>query len=213
MFTKENVHKLYLLLSAGLVLYGVILGMTGGGQILLLPGMAGSGRIHFRTLKTFTYQSNLLLVVGFLAMLGLGKNKLRHYISTSVMLAVIVTGLVYNFLLVPFAQAPMFFSSYVNFSTHVLVTVLAMVNYFVFEEKGHLNRSHILAGTIFPSVYWAVFLAIGERIDFFPYFFMNPNVVGWAMVFVWFVVLLAFFAGLGFLLVLYDRSRRNRNGC
>jgi len=204
---KENLHMLYLLLSAGIILYGVILGLTGSGQIQLLPGLAGSGRFHLRTLKTFTYQSNLLLVIGFLAMAALKDNRLRHYISTSVMLAATVTGLVYNFLLVPFAGAPMFFSGYVNFSTHVLVTVLALVNYFAFEEKGCLSRKHILAGMVFPGVYWAIFVTIGERIDFFPYFFMNPNAVGWPMVLVWFVILLAFFAGLGFLLLLYDKSR------
>ncbi|MCL2405541.1 MAG: Pr6Pr family membrane protein [Defluviitaleaceae bacterium] len=205
--SKEKMHNIYLFLSAVLIMYGVILGLTGGGQIHLLPGMAGSGGIHFRALKTFTYQSNILLVIGFLVMLALKNNPLRHYISVTVMLSATVTGLVYNFLLVPFAQAPMFFSGYVNFSTHVLVTALALINYFVFESKGFLRRRHILAGMIFPGVYWAVFVAIGERINFFPYFFMNPNDVGWVMVFVWFVALLAVFAGLGGLLLVYDKGR------
>jgi len=204
MLTKEKAHKLYLLFCAGLIAYGILLGLTGRGQIHLLPGIAGSGQIHFRALKTFTYQSNLLLVIGFLAMLMLNNNKIRRYISVSVMLATTVTGLVYNLLLVPFAHAPMFFSNYVNFSTHVLAMVLALVNYFVFEDKGFLTRRHVLVGMVFPGVYWAVFVVIGERIDFFPYFFMNPNDVGWPMVFLWFWILLSFFAGLGFLLILYD---------
>ncbi|MCL2378783.1 MAG: Pr6Pr family membrane protein [Defluviitaleaceae bacterium] len=211
MLKKENIHKLYLLLSAGLILYGVILGLTGGGQIHLFPGMAGSGSVHFRSLKTFTYQSNLLLVIGFIAMLAFGNSRLRQYISVSVILATTVTGLVYNFLLVPFAQAPMFFSGYVNFSTHVLATVLALANYFIFESKGFLHHKHILAGMLFPGAYWAVFVVIGERINFFPYFFMNPNSVGWVMVFVWFAILLIIFAGLGFALMLYDRSNRKKD--
>ena len=126
------------------------------------------------------------------------------------MLATTVTGLVYNFLLVPFAQAPMFFSNYVNFSTHVLVMVLALANYLIFEQKGFIRYSHVLVGIIFPGVYWIVFVAIGERIDFFPYFFMNHTDIGWGMVFLWLVLLLVFFVGLGFLLILYDRSRKKR---
>jgi len=209
MLTKKRVHQLYLLLCAGLILYGIVLGLTGRGQIHLLPGIAGSGEIYFRALKTFTYQSNLLLVAGFLAMLALNENKARHYISAAVMMATTVTGLVYNFLLVPFAQAPMFFSNYVNFSTHILATVLALANYLIFEEKGFLTWRHILVAMIFPGLYWIVFVAIGERIDFFPYFFMNHTYVGWAIVFLWFVALLAVFAGLGFSLTLYDnRSRK-----
>ena len=208
MLTKRKVHRLYLLFCAGLILYGIILGLIGRGQIHLLPGIAGSGLVHFRALKTFTYQSNLLLVVGFLVMSVLSENKARHYISFSIILATTVTGLVYNFLLVPFAQAPMFFSNYVNFSTHVLAMVLALANYLIFEEKGFLTRWHILVGMIFPGLYWIVFVTIGERIDFFPYFFMNHTYIGWSMVLLWLVILLAFFAGLGSLLTLYDRSRK-----
>ncbi|MCL2527241.1 MAG: Pr6Pr family membrane protein [Defluviitaleaceae bacterium] len=201
---KANVHKLFLLLSAVLIMFGIILGLTGSGQIQLLPGIGGSGRFHIRALKTFTYQSNLLLVFGFIAMLVHKNDNVKHYISTAVILATVVTGLVYNVLLVPFAGAPMFFSNYVNFSTHVLATVLALVNYFVFENKGLLSFRHLLVAMIFPGLYWVVFVAIGERIDFFPYFFMNPNAVGWFMVFVWFIILLSVFMGLGFLLLLYD---------
>ena len=207
MLARKKKHQLFLLFSAGLILYGIILGLIGRGQIHLLPGIAGSGSIHFRALKTFTYQSNLLLVAGFLAMSLMNENKARHYISVSVMLAATVTGLVYNFLLVPFAQAPMFFSNYVNFSTHVLATLLALANYFIFEKKGFLTWRHVLAGTVFPAAYWAVFVTIGERIDFFPYFFMNHTYIGWPMVFLWLVMLFGFFVGLGFLLILYDRSR------
>ncbi|MCL2400896.1 MAG: Pr6Pr family membrane protein [Defluviitaleaceae bacterium] len=204
---KENAHKLYLLISAGLIMYGIIMGLIGRGQIHLLLDIADNTPIHFHALKTFTYQSNILLVIGFLTMLVLYKSKVRHYISTSIMLATGLTGLVYNFLLVPFAQAPLPFFNFENFSTHVLAMVLPLLNYLIFEDKGLLNQRHILVGMIFPIVYWAVFVTIGERISFVPYFFMNPGYVGWATVFAWFGALLAIFSGLGFLLVLYDKSR------
>ena len=207
MMTYSKSHRLYLLLSAGVILFGVILGLLGRGQIQLIPGMASGGSIHFRALLTFTYQSNLLLVVGFLAMSMISENKVRHYISVSVMLATTVTGLVYNFVLVPFGGAPMFFSNYVNFSTHVLAMALPLANYIIFEKKGFLTRLHILAAMIFPGLYWAVFVSLGERINFAPYFFMNPAQVGWPSVILWFVMFLAFFAGLGFLLILFDRCR------
>jgi len=207
MLKREIAHKVYLLLSAAVILYGVILGLTGSGQIHLLPGMAGRGVFHLRALKTFTYMSNLLLVIGFVAMVLLKDSRFRHYISVTVMLAATVTGLVYNFVLVPFAHAPMFFSGYVNFSTHVLVTVFALGNYVLFEQKGLLGWRHVLVGMIFPGVYWVVFVAIGERIDFFPYFFMNPGVVGWGGVFGWFFGLIGVFGGIGWGLLVFDRGR------
>jgi len=208
MLTKQNVHKFYLLSCAGLILFGIILGLTGRGQIHLLPGIDVGGQIYFRALLTFTYQSNLLLVFGFLVML-VANDKISHYISVSAVLATAFTGLAYNFLLIPMAGAPMFFTNYVNFSTHVLAMVLALANYLVFESKGFLRLRHVLAGLIFPGVYWAVFVTIGERIDFAPYFFMNPNDAGWLTVILWFVILLFAFAGLGFLFLWYDKNRRN----
>ena len=104
---KKNIHKLYLLVSAGLIIYGILMGITGRGQIHLLLDMADNAPPHLQALKTFTYQSNILLAVGFMVMLVLYKSKARHYISASIILATGLTGLVYNFMLVPFAQAPL----------------------------------------------------------------------------------------------------------
>ena len=197
MLTKENLHKPYLLLSIGIVGYAIILGLFPGGSIRLTP------------LRTFTYLSNIFMVAGFLLMLVLynSKGSLRHYISASVLVAITVTGIVYNFVLVPFAGATMFYIGMVNFITHALSTVLAIVNYFVFEKKGYYSFKHILVAMIFPAVYWVVFVSIGGRINFYPYFFMNPEQIGWVMVIVWFCILLAVFAAMGLLLVLYDKRR------
>lgn len=191
---KENLHKLYLLLSAAIIGYAVV------------TGLFHNGRVSFFALKTFTYQSNILLIVGFLLMVVLyNKGGLRHYISACVLVAITVTGLVYNFVLVPFANAPMFYLGFVNFATHALSAILALANYFVFEKKGRYKRRHISAAMVFPTVYWIVFISIGERINFIPYFFMNPNQIGWGMVVVWFWILMSVFGILGLLLLLYDR--------
>jgi len=186
--------NVYLVFCATIILIGLRMGMVHNGEVVL------------SNLKMFTYQSNLAMVVGFFALITV-KGPLRQYILVAVVLATTVTGLVYNFVLVPFAGAPRFYSDFVNFSTHVLVTIFPLVFYFLFEEKGKLKCRHIFAGMVFPMVYWVVFVTIGERIDFFPYFFMNPHYVGWGMTFVWFGALLAPFAVLGFLLLWYDGRR------
>ena len=198
MINKENAHKIYLLASCAIIGYAITAGLFRG----------GSFRPH--ALRTFTYQSNIFFVIGFLCMVLLYKNheKLRNYIFISVLMAITVTGLVYNFVLVPFARAPVVFSDFENFATHALSTILALINYFLFETKGKVNIRCVLASMVFPALYWVVFVSIGGIIDFYPYFFMNPNIVGWPMVFVWFGVLLTVFALLGFLLILYDKKQR-----
>jgi len=80
-----------------------------------------------------------------------------------------------------------------------------LFNYFFFEKKGGFTNKHILAGMVFPLIYWVVFVSIGGIIDFYPYFFMNPTEIGWVMTFVWFGIILAVIAVLGFLLVRFDK--------
>jgi len=197
MLSKQNIHKLFLLLSALLVGYVVFTGLFDDGMLRLTP------------LRTFTYLSNIVMVVGFLAMLFLYNCKcsLRNYISVLVIVAMAVTGLVYNFVLVPFANATMVHIGFTNFITHAFSTILVLVNYFVFEAKGNFNFKHVGVAMLFPAIYWVIFVSIGGIIDFYPYFFMNPTRIGWSMVFVWFAILLSVFAGLGALLILFDRKR------
>ena len=197
MLSKQNIHKLFLLFSALLVGYTVFTGLFDSGALRLTP------------LRTFTYLSNIVMVVGFLAMLILynSKGSLRNYISVLVIIAMAVTGLVYNFVLVPFASATMVYIGFVNFVTHAFSTILVLINYFVFETKGNFKFKHVGVAMLFPAMYWGIFVSIGGIIDFYPYFFMNPTRIGWAMVFVWFAILLGVFAGLGALLILFDRKR------
>jgi len=203
MLTKQNMHKAYLLISALVVLHGTILIMSAGGSFDVLA------------FRMFTPLSNYLVVVGFLAMLVLynSKSKLRSYISAAVIVSITVTALVYNLILVPVVpEAEMILSDYPNFATHLLSALLVLFNYFFFEKKGQFTFKHVLAGMAFPFAYWAMFVSIGGAIGFFPYFFMNPTEIGWAMTFAWFAIILAVIAVLGFLLVLFDRMRGRKAG-
>ena len=199
MFTKQKIHKLYLLVSALIVLHGTILIMS-----------RQTGSFDVGAFRAYTVLSNYLVVIGFLAMLFLynNKSKLRSYISVCVLVSITITGLVYNLILVPvMPEAEMVFTYYSNFVTHLFSMLLALFNYFFFEKKGTFTFKHILAGMAFPFVYWIVFVSIGEMINYFPYFFMNPTEIGWLMTFVWFAIILAVVTVLGLLLVLFDKNK------
>jgi len=198
MFTKQNIHKAYLLISALVILHGTILLMSAGGFF------------DVSAFRMFTPLSNYFAALGFLAMLILynSKGKFRSYICVSIIVSITVTGLVYNLILVPLVpEAEMILSDYPNFVTHFLSALLVLFNYFFFEKKGLFTFKHILAGMAFPFVYWIVFVSIGGIIGFFPYFFMNPMEIGWVMTFVWFAIILVVIAVLGFLLILFDKIR------
>ena len=200
MNTIKRYHNLYLLISA------IIIGTA------VITGLFTSGHLDLTSLRTFTYLSNLVLSIGFILMIVLRKShpKLRTYISITVLLAITVTGIVYNLVLVPLTDSEPFYYGFRNFITHGLSFVLALVNYFVFEVKGRFTVKHVAVAMLFPAVYWLIFVSIGGIIRYYPYFFMNPPQIGWTMVFVWFAILLSIFAGLGILLVKYDQCMKVR---
>jgi len=201
LLTKQKIHKIYLVLSAFVVLHGTISIMNRGGSF------------DVGAFRAYTVLSNFLVVIGFFTMVALynSQSKLRSYISVSVLVSITVTGLVYNLILVPvMPEAEIVFTYYSNFVTHLFSMILALFNYFFFEKKGTLTFKHILAGMVFAFVYWLVFVSIGERINYFPYFFMNPTEIGWLMTFVWFAIILVVIALLGFLLVLFDKRQAKK---
>ena len=191
---KERLHKAFLLISLGIILYAVWLAMTYG------------GRIDFGVLRFFTILSNLLLGFSFFIRFALyGENSTFDTgLSFTALIAIIVTCLVSNFVLTPFGGASHIFAGYAPFVAHFMSGVLALINYFVFEQKGRFSRRFIPAAMAFPAIYWAIFVM--PHSDFYPYFFMNPTQIGWFSTIIWFFVMLMVFAALSFGLVQLDSS-------
>jgi len=196
MLTKSRLHKLFLLISAALVLHGTIVLLIAQGAIAL---------------RSYTVQSNLLFVFGFCVMAALGERRktARSYLSFAVLICISITGIVYNFILVPFSGQPMVLIGWGNFVTHLLSMLLAIVNYFVFEEKRSFTFRHIWSAIIPTLLYWIVSISIGPLLGYsYPYFFMTPWLIGWFMVFFWFFVILIFVIGLTLALVFFDNNQK-----
>ncbi len=174
-----------------------------------------------RRMLYFTQQSNLwIAAVSFafvwvllrpevnerhLRMVGLFK-----YIFT---VSITVTGIIFCALLAPFADIPMWYLS--NVITHVIVPVLAILDFFTDRWILPIRKREAVYGLIPPAV-WFVFASVLclLRVDFgrgdpYPYFFMNfyseAGLFGAQMIpgerpqlgsFYWFVLILLVVLGL-----------------
>ncbi|MDR3021546.1 MAG: Pr6Pr family membrane protein [Clostridiales bacterium] len=196
---KQKIHFWYLIFSAALILSGIA------------TGLFKNGEFSAESLRLFTYQSNILVVLVLVTLAFCDNTKFRYYLVYATTLAITVTGLVYNFVLYPMTENQIVFSAWSNFSLHALSMILMIVNYFVFEQKGNFNVRHLLVGLIFPLLYWIVFISIGGLIDWYPYFFMNPTETSTVMLIVWLTALMTIFLILGYLLVLYDRKYKQKH--
>jgi len=187
---KQIIHKLFLLISATVVLYSV--------AFLLIS----DGEFQFGGLRYYTLLSNLIVALGFIAMIFVPiTQRFRSYLSFTVLVCISITGIVYNLVLVPFGWGTPITTGWANFITHLFSMVLVFINYLVFEEKGRLSFRHVIVASVPIFMYWAVSLFFGS----YPYFFMSPLSVGWPMVFFWFLVFLLFTTGFAFLLVVLDK--------
>jgi hypothetical protein len=201
MVKSPIIHRLFLLVAAAVTLHGTV------------SLMFWDGVFHTEPLRSYTVQTNLLLVVGFVVMAFLGaSSRIRPYLHFAVLICISVTGIVYNLILVPFGGAPMVLDGWGNFVTHLLSMLLAWANYLLFEKKQTFLFRHIWAAIVPTFAYWLVFVSIGSAINWFPYFFMNPYSVGWGGVFFWFAVILVFLVGLTVSLVLFDNGRWKKAG-
>lgn len=161
-----------------------------GGVVLSLFYAERDGYSHWsKRLLYFTGLSNIwigicvliILIAPFIKALNtdFGKDMLYalRYIFT---VSITVTGIVYCFILAPFAEEGEFNPwTLSNVLTHVVAPVLTLVDFFIDEYKLRLTKEHIAFTAIPPLMYFVFSSTLNllgvdfGRGDDYPYFFLN----------------------------------------
>lgn len=197
-----------------------------GGVIISLFVAERDGYSHWsKRLLYFTGLSNIwvglcvlvILLAPYIKGLSTEKGKRILYILRYIFtVSITVTGIVYCFILAPFATEGEFTPwTLSNVLTHIVAPVLTLVDFFLDEYKLKLTREHIIFTAIPPLCYF-VFSSILNllsvdfgRGDDYPYFFLNlkspagifgfsdtpPFVIGsfyWILLFLFMVFSIAF---------------------
>jgi len=147
----------------------------------------------------FTIQSNILVALCLLALVFIPMKERGKCLTRGVsLLAIIITGLVYNFLLhqifSDWGTAVYTFSRTV---THVIAPVGFIVDWLVFDKHGIMKPKDILIWLIYPLVYYLIMFYMSYRYGFSVYFFINYNsgyrsILQWFCFFLVAVVLISF---------------------
>ena len=123
----------------------------------------------------------IILVAPFIKALNTGFAKDMLYVLRYIFtVSITVTGIVYCFILAPFAEEGEFNPwTLSNVLTHVVAPLLTLVDFFIDEYKLRLTKEHI-AFTAIPPLMYFVFSSILNllgmdfgRGDDYPYFFLN----------------------------------------
>ena len=97
---------------------------------------------------------------------------------------------------------------------HLVVPLLILIDFILFEEKGHIKPLYPLAWTAYPLYYVgyvAVYRAFGGLFNMgqgavrFPYFFLDYETYGFKMVGLWILIIMACFLVFSYILFGLDR--------
>lgn len=126
----------------------------------------------------FTIESNLLLLVVFLAM-GLSATRVASTAWASLRGAIAVyiatTGLVYATLLSGLEESLAMTLPWVNVVLHMVTPIAGIVDWLVDPPRERLKLGHVAAWLVFPVAYVAYSVIRGSRMGWYPYPFLNPG--------------------------------------
>jgi hypothetical protein len=157
-------------------------------------------------LITFTYQANVLAAAYYLWSLLSERVDDRVDIRGAVVLYVVAAGILWNLLLTDYSMG----YTPANILLHIVVPVLAAVDWLVVGRRRRMVRWwQPLLWLIYPAAYLILALVVlnraGRRA---PYYFLDPDSVGMAVVTVNIGLLAVFILALGYGISAVGRPRR-----
>ena len=166
--------------------------------LIILNRVASLPETIVRFFSFFTIQTNILVAICFTFLWLKPKSKWGLFFSkpkntTAITLYITIVGLVYNAIL-RFLWAPTGSQKVVDELLHLVIPLLVLLYWFLFVPKKALEFKNIFPWLIFPAVYLVYTLIRGAFFSFYPYPFVDVNLLGYNK-----VLLNSFFMLLAFL--------------
>ena len=165
-----------------------------------------------RFFSYFTILTNLMVAISHTCILirpssRWGKFFSRPEVQNAIALYIGVVGLVYSIAL-RHVWNPTGWQLVADRVLHDLVPLLSILYWAFFVPKRSLQWKHPLWWLSYPAICLVLVLIRGALIDKYPYHFIDRNLLAWPEMIRNITVLLAVFAGLGFLIVGISRLSR-----
>ena len=156
--------------------------------VAAIVGIILAGNNWGSKLSYFTIQSNILLAacIAYAAWKTLeGTRGPSPALKGAVTVYIAITGLVYNFILIPIIASttnPVFISPLSNFLLHTLTPIMAVIDWIMFDEHGSLNWLLPLYWLCYPLAYGVFALIRGLFLsgpNRYPYPFLDVDQLGY----------------------------------
>jgi len=167
----------------------------------------GSTVVYF---SFFTTQTNVLANLIFLAPVlapnaRIGRWAASEGVRAAVAMYIAVVGLVFHFILSA-TWKPEGLAAVGNWVVHYVMPAAVVLDWLLFTPKGRLRWIDPVKWLAFPLVYGLWTLIHGALIDWYPYFFIDIDKLGWTRALINYAGLLIFFLIVGLAIVGLDKT-------
>lgn len=216
--TKRNISLCYKFLTITSLATGIFLNMSDTKSIVSL-------------LSYYTSQSNILCLIAFIAFVyveikykDVPKNDVYYLVKGGIVIAIFVTAVVYRIALAPTGfqmdalkrSVENHHKEMANLLVHTVSPILVILDYFLFDEKGHFKSYYPIIWLFIPLNYVAYvytysynggeFYSVGGSRKY-AYFFLDYEIIGKVNVLKWLVVIALFIIVIAYVLILIDYLR------
>ena len=199
------------------VIYKILIIIAAALGILLQAGIA-EGTFDIGSFRYFTTLSNLAVLVYYICHLaGTTNGKTRPGLRKwkfMITLSILLTGVVAHFMLRGlFADMNAAQKLGLTF-LHYVVPIAVLVDWLIFDAKGHTAKYMPLFAALFPIIYAAATMVLvhylTQKFDY-PYPFLNVITFGWKQVIINIIIIAAAYLAVGYIGVGMDHLLRGRH--
>lgn len=125
----------------------------------------------------FTVLSNILMTLFFIFFAVFGPKKVSGFASWlrgAAVLYMSMTGVIYWTMLANTHSLSI--DPWINLTLHGIMPIAAFLSWLLYPQKSRIHYSAALQWLSFPLVFAVVTLIRGHYINWYPYFFLNPNI-------------------------------------
>jgi hypothetical protein len=183
--------------------------------LILVNRVASFLETIVRFFSFFTIQSNILVAICFTVLWFKPKNKLELFFLnnkslTAITMYITMVGIVYN-LILRFLWMPTGMQRITDEILHLVIPILVLIYWFQFVSKKSLEYKNVFLWLLFPFLYLIYTLIRGYFFNFYPYPFLDVNILGYTSVFVNSFFMLIAFLSVGFLLIFSSKLLSNKS--
>lgn len=210
---NSKLQLLFMLSIAVLAWTGVVLQFylnTTTWQHLGLSSTIGT----IRFFSYFTILTNIIVAICLSFILLKSSSAVGNFFSkpstqTAIAMYIFVVGVVYNLILRKL-WSPQGLQLFVDNILHSIVPLLYLIYWLIFVPKEKLRFIVAVNWLLYPALYFIWVLIFGAFSSFYPYPFIDVNILGYSKMFLHAGVLMIAFLGLGFIAIAIKNFRREK---